>query len=45
MTMDFLVLYLWSLYRSKQLFRYWYLSFIPMVGFGLLMLLHQGDKK
>ena len=45
MTIDFLVLYLWSLYRSKQLFRYWYLSFIPMVGFGLLMLLHQGDKK
>ncbi|MEY3431105.1 MAG: hypothetical protein RIS53_3 [Bacillota bacterium] len=41
MTMDFLVLYAWSIYRSRQLFRTWYLAFIPMVGFGWLMLWNQ----
>ncbi len=41
MTIDFLVLYIWSIYRSRQLFRPWYLAFVPMVGFGLLMLLNQ----
>lgn len=41
MTVDFLVLYAWSIYRSKQLFRNWYLASIPIIGFGLLMLLNQ----
>jgi len=41
MTVDFLVLYVWSIYRSKQLFRNWYLASIPVIGFGLLMLLNQ----
>lgn len=41
MTIDFLVLYGWSIYRSNQLFQHWYLAMVPMIGFGLLMLLNK----
>lgn len=44
MTVDFLVLYGWSIYRSKQLFPQWYVAFIPIIGFGLLMLFNQINK-
>ncbi|MEY3609891.1 MAG: hypothetical protein RLZZ264_412, partial [Bacillota bacterium] len=44
MTIDFLVLYGWSIYRSKQLFTQWYIAFIPIIGFGLLMLLNGTDN-
>ncbi len=41
MTVDFLVLYVWSIYRAKQLFDHWKLAFVPIIGFGILMLLDQ----
>lgn len=41
MTVDFFVLYGWSILRSKQLFKSWYVAFIPMIGYGLLMLWNQ----
>ena len=44
MTIDFMVLYGWSIYRSKQLFPQWYVAFIPIIGFGLLMLFNQINK-
>jgi hypothetical protein len=44
MTIDFLVLYGWSIYRSKQLFPQWYVAFIPIIGFGLLMLLNHSES-
>lgn len=39
MVIDFLVLYVWSIRRSYQLFKHWYVSFLPMIGFGILYLL------
>ncbi|MGA0875782.1 MAG: hypothetical protein ACO3QN_02180 [Bacilli bacterium] len=38
MLIDFFVLYTWSIIRAYQRYHYWYVSFIPMVGFGMLML-------
>jgi hypothetical protein len=38
MTIDFLVLYLWSLVIAQSRYQSWWLAFIPMVGFGLLIL-------
>jgi hypothetical protein len=39
MTVDFLVLYIFSVYRAKQLSRAWYWSLLPIIGFGLVLLM------
>ena len=38
MTVDFFILYVWSLVLAKSLYQTWWLAFIPMIGFGLLIL-------
>jgi hypothetical protein len=38
MTVDFLILYGWSLVLAKSRYQAWWLSLIPMIGFGLLIL-------
>ncbi len=39
MTIDFLVLYAWSILLAKHHFQTWYWSWIPMIGFAGLMLI------
>jgi hypothetical protein len=38
MTIDFLIFYAWSLVLAKSRYSTWWLAFIPMIGFGLLIL-------
>jgi hypothetical protein len=38
MTVDFFILYGWSLVLAKSRYQTWWLAFIPMIGFGLLIL-------
>lgn len=38
MLIDFLILYTWSILRAYQQYKDWYISFIPFLGFGILML-------
>jgi hypothetical protein len=38
MTVDFFILYLWSLLLTKSRYQAWWLALIPMIGFGLLIL-------
>jgi hypothetical protein len=45
MTIDFLVLFIWSIVLSKSRYRFWWLSFLPMVGFGLLLLIEGNAVK
>lgn len=45
MTVDFLVLYGWSIVRSKQISTYWWLSFLPMLGFGIVLILGQPRRQ
>jgi hypothetical protein len=45
MTIDFLVLFIWSIALSKSRYRLWWLSFLPMVGFGLLVLIEDKTVK
>ena len=39
MTVDFLILYVWSVYLAKQRFHHWYIAFVPMIGYGLSIML------
>ena len=45
MTVDFLVLYVWTIILAKQNYASWWLSFLPMIGFGILMLWHHQQDK
>jgi hypothetical protein len=45
MTIDFLVLFIWSIVLSKSRYQLWWLSFLPMVGFGLLLLIEDNAVK
>jgi hypothetical protein len=38
MTVDFFILYLWTMVLAKSRYQAWWLSLIPMIGFGLLIL-------
>ena len=38
MTIDFLILYGWSVVLAKSRYQSWWLALVPMVGFGLLIL-------
>lgn len=38
MTIDFFILYLWSMALAKSRYQAWWLALIPMIGFGLLIL-------
>lgn len=38
MLVDFFILYTWSIIRAYQQYQDWYVSFIPMLGFGMVML-------
>jgi hypothetical protein len=38
MTVDFFILYLWTLVLAKSRYQAWWLALIPMIGFGLLIL-------
>lgn len=39
MTVDFLILWIWSIFLAKHHYRQWYWAFIPMIGFAGLMLI------
>jgi hypothetical protein len=39
MTVDFLILWIWSILLAKHHYRQWFWAFIPMIGFAGLMLL------
>lgn len=41
MTVDFLVLYLWTIILARKNYASWWVSFLPMIGFGMLMLTNQ----
>jgi hypothetical protein len=45
MTIDFLILYGWSLVLAKSRYQPWWLALVPMVGFGLLILLENKVSK
>jgi hypothetical protein len=45
MTIDFLILYIWSILLASSRYRLWWLSFLPMVGFGLLLLIEDNAVK
>ena len=38
MTVDFFILYLWTMVLAKSRYQAWWLALIPMIGFGLLIL-------
>jgi len=38
MTVDFFILYVWSIVLAKSRYQAWWLALIPMIGFGLLIL-------
>ena len=37
MTVDALVLYAWTIIRAKSMSPYWYWSFFPVIGFGIVL--------
>jgi hypothetical protein len=41
MTMDFFVLYVWTIIRSTQISSRWWLSFLPIIGFGFVLIFGQ----
>jgi hypothetical protein len=45
MTVDFLVLYGWTILLAKRNYPHWWVSFLPMIGFGILMLWHHQQDK
>lgn len=45
MTIDFLILYTWSVILAKSRYHHWSLALIPMVGFGLLILFEDRSLK
>jgi hypothetical protein len=44
MTIDFFVLYIWSVVRAYQRSRRWYWSLFPIIGFGLVLFLKQDRR-
>jgi hypothetical protein len=37
MTVDALILYAWTILRAKTISPYWYWSFFPVIGFGIVL--------